>query len=111
MAKSKVKNGVEEVSEKEFYEKINDKIALVDFFAEWCMPCVMMAPVIEDMSEKFKGKISFAKVNVDENQGLAEKYRIMSIPTLVIFKDGKEIDRIIGAIQQEQLVEKLKKLI
>ena len=88
-----VNNGVEEISEKQFNQKISKNLVLVDFFAEWCMPCVMMAPVIEELSEKFKGKIEFVKMNVDENRNLSSKLKIMSIPTLIVFKKGKESSR------------------
>ena len=103
-----VKNGVEEVSEKQFSAKIKSGLVVVDFFAEWCMPCVMMGPIIEEMSEKFKGKMNFVKVNIDDNSDLANKQEVSSIPTLVVFKDGKEIDRLIGGMPAEQLEEKLK---
>jgi thioredoxin 1 len=106
---AKVNNGVEEISEKQFESKVNDGIVVVDFFADWCMPCLMMAPVIEDLSKKFKG-INFVKVNVDDNSELSKKYKVMSIPTLIIFKEGKEVERINGAIPSEQLEEKLRKL-
>ncbi|MBM3234164.1 thioredoxin [Candidatus Pacearchaeota archaeon] len=101
-------NGVEEISEHEFQEVISKPIALVDFFAEWCMPCVMMAPVIEELASKLK-QVKFAKVNVDENSNLSQKFKIMSIPCLIIFKDGKEAERIIGSQQAEMVEEKLKK--
>ena len=104
-----VNNGVEEISEKQFNQKISKNLVLVDFFAEWCMPCVMMAPVIEELSEKFKGKIEFVKMNVDENRNLSSKLKIMSIPTLIVFKKGKEVERIIGSQNTEVLEEKLKK--
>jgi len=103
-----VNNGVEEISEKEFEENINKPVSVIDFFAEWCMPCLIMAPVIEELADKFKGKIKFAKVNIDENSSIAGKFKIMSIPTLIIFKEGEEVERIIGAIDSEQLEEKLK---
>jgi len=106
MAKSN--NGVSEITEKEFADVIKSKVALVDFFAEWCMPCLMMAPVIEELSERIK-KVKFAKVNIDENSGLAGKFKVMSIPTLIIFKDGKEVERIIGSQPAENIEEKLKK--
>jgi len=105
---AKGNNGVEEVSEKEFSEVIKSKFALVDFFAEWCTPCLMMAPVIEELSERLKN-VKFAKVNIDENSGLAGKLKVMSIPTLIIFKDGKEVERIIGSQPAENIEEKLKK--
>lgn len=101
-------NGVEEISEHQFEEVINGKLALVDFFAEWCMPCVMMAPIIEELAGKIKA-VKFAKVNVDENQSLSQKFKVMSIPTLIIFKGGKEVERIIGSQPAEMIEEKLKK--
>ena len=72
---------------------------------------VMMAPVIEELSEKFKGKIFFAKVNVDDNQKLSQKFKVMSIPTLVIFKKGEEAGRIIGSLQADALEERIKKIV
>ena len=104
---AKVNNGVEELSEKQFDDFVKKDLVLIDFFAEWCMPCVMMAPVIDELSHVFKGKIDFGKINVDDNQNLAQKFDVMSIPTLIVFKEGKEVQRITGALQQEQLEEKL----
>ncbi len=101
-------NGVEEIDTKEFQELMKEKIAIVDFFAEWCMPCVIMAPVIEELAEKIKG-VKFAKVNVDENSEVAGKFKVMSIPTLIIFKQGKEVERMIGSQPAENIEEKLKK--
>lgn len=102
------KNEVEEINGKGLSEILKNKLVLVDFFAEWCMPCVMMAPVIEELAEKIK-KVKFAKCNIDENSELASKFKVMSIPTLVIFKDGKEVERIIGGQQANVIEEKLKK--
>lgn len=100
---------VPELSRKEFEDSTRKGIVLVDFFADWCMPCIMMAPVIDELSEKFKGKIRFAKVNVDENQELAQKFSVMSIPNFVLFKDGEVSERFIGARSLEDFSEKLKK--
>lgn len=100
-----------EISEREFEETINDskhKIAVVDFFAEWCMPCLMMAPVIEELASKMP-KVRFAKINVDENQNLSQKFKISSIPCLIVFKEGKEIERIVGSLPEEALEERIKK--
>ena len=105
------KNGVDELSEKQFDDRIKNGIVIIDFWASWCMPCLMMAPVVEELSEKFKGKIEFAKLDVDENQKLSQKFKVMSIPTLVVFKEGKEIGRIIGSMPAEVIEEKIKKLI
>ncbi|HEC94420.1 MAG TPA: thioredoxin [Thermoplasmatales archaeon] len=81
---------------------------VVDCWAPWCGPCRMIAPVIEELAKEMKGRIVFAKLNVDENQTTAMKYQIMSIPTLLVFKNGKLVDRIIGAIPKEILKQKLK---
>lgn len=102
------KNAVEEIDGKEFSEVVGNKLALVDFFAEWCMPCVMMAPVVEELAEKYK-KIKFAKANIDENSELASRFKVMSIPTLIIFKDGKEMERMVGSQPASMIEEKLEK--
>jgi len=106
-----VNNCVEEISGNHFEEKINKKLIVVDFFAEWCMPCLMMSPIVEEMAEKFKGKIDFCKVNIDENAEISEKHSVMSVPTFIIFKDGKESDRIVGSMAADVFEEKLKSLV
>ena len=94
---------------KEFEKALKADFAFVDFFADWCMPCVMMAPVIEELSEKLKGKIKFGKVNVEDNQKLAQKYKVMSIPNFVLFKGGQVADQIIGGVGADVLEQKLGK--
>ena len=89
----------------------NNKTAVIDFFAEWCMPCLMMVPVIEELSKKFAGRIGFAKLNVDENREIATKFKIMSIPTIIVFKGGEQVERITGAQSSDILAEKLKKFL
>ena len=74
------------------------KLMMVDFWASWCGPCKMLAPVIDDLAEKYAGKAVVGKVNVDEEQELAIRYGVMSIPTVIFFKDGKEIDRKVGVM-------------
>jgi thioredoxin 1 len=69
---------------------------LVDFWAEWCGPCRAVAPVVEELSKEYAGKVDFAKINVDENATLASQYGIMSIPTLIIFKKGKPAEQVVG---------------
>ena len=81
---------------------------LVDFWAEWCGPCQMIAPAIEELANEFNGKVKVGKVNIDEAQGLATRYSVMSIPTLMIFKGGKVIDQVVGALGKEQLAGRLK---
>lgn len=83
------------------------KIIVVDCWAPWCGPCRMMAPVIDDLAKEMQGKIVFGKVNVDENPITSVKYQIMSIPTLLVFKNGSLVDRIIGAYPKEELKNKL----
>jgi thioredoxin 1 len=102
------KNPVEEITEHDFSKITSDKVAVVDFFAEWCMPCVMMAPVVEELASKLKN-VKFAKVNIDDNSALAGKFKVMSIPCLIIFKNGKEVERVVGAQPAEGIEEKIKK--
>ena len=82
---------------------------LVDFWAEWCGPCRMVAPVLEKLADELNGKVRVGKVNVDDESGLAGRYGIQSIPTLLLFKDGKVVDQYIGATTRDVLVKMLQK--
>ena len=82
---------------------------LVDFWASWCMPCKVMAPVIEELARDYAGKAAFAKVNVDENPEVASRYAIMSIPHFIIFRNGRPAERIVGAVGRGPLEDALKK--
>ncbi|MHA1409443.1 MAG: thioredoxin [Candidatus Odinarchaeia archaeon] len=86
-----------------FDEVINktDLPVLVDFYADWCMPCKMMAPIIANLAKKYAGKAIVGKVNVDYSVDLARRYQTMSIPTFIIFKNGKPVDRVLGAVGQQ----------
>lgn len=77
---------------------------LVDFYADWCGPCKMMAPVVEELAKELQGKAKVGKINVDENQDLAMEYNVMSIPTLIIFKEGKEFKRLVGVRDKNELL-------
>ena len=84
---------------------------LVDFYADWCGPCKMMGPVVESMEEEFAGKLKVGKTNVDDNGDIAVKYGVQSIPTMIVFKDGKEAGKLIGAYGQDALVNMIKEAI
>ena len=86
----------------------SDKVALVDFYADWCGPCKMMAPIVEKLAEEYEGQAVIGKLNVDDEPFVASRYRVLSIPTLMFFKDGKEVDRIVGATDKEEVENKLK---
>ncbi len=102
---------VPELTNGEFEEFIREGTVLIDFFAEWCMPCLMMSPVIDELSEKFKGKIKFGKVNVGDNEEIARKFNVSSIPNFTLFKDGKVVEQFIGAMSGEEFEEKLNKFV
>ena len=100
-----------EITEQSFKEEVldSDIPVLVDFWAEWCGPCKMIAPVVEELATEFDGKMSFAKVDVDNNTGISTNYGIRSIPTLIIFKNGAPVDQIVGAVGKNILVERINK--
>lgn len=76
---------------------------VVDFWAEWCMPCRMVAPVIEELAKEFAGKVVFGKLNTDENPTIASRYRISAIPTMIFFKAGRPVDQIVGALPKSEI--------
>ncbi len=95
-----------EITDANFEELVlkSDKPVLVDFWAEWCGPCRMVGPVVEQIAQSYSDKVKVVKLNVDENQEIAMKYGIQSIPSLLIFKDGKEIKRTIGAAPKDTYI-------
>ncbi len=107
MSNPRVTNGTDENFKKEVLE--SELPVLVDFWAPWCGPCKMVGPVVEEIAAEYAGRARVVKLNTDENQEVAQAYRIMSIPTLAIFKGGKVVDGIIGAAPKQMLRELLDK--
>jgi len=98
------------VNDENFKQEVleSDIPVLVDFWADWCMPCRMVAPVVEEIAKEYKGKLKVCKLNVDEARNTASNYGIMSIPTLAIFKNGKVADKIVGALPKTELEKAIK---
>ena len=88
-----------------FEEKLEKGVALVDFWASWCGPCMMLAPTIDEIAEDFSGRAGVYKVNVDDEGELAARFGIMSIPTLIVFKDGEVFDKLVGVVPKENIAE------
>lgn len=88
------------INENEFEKEIQEGTVLVDFFATWCMPCRMMSQILEEVDRELDGKGKIVKVDVDQNENLAKKFGVMSIPTLVLFKDGKMVSKNVGVMQK-----------
>jgi len=101
------------LTDEDFEEKVlkSPLPALVDFYADWCSPCQQAAPVIEELAEEYKDKILIGKVNVDENHNTSAKYGIMSIPTMVVFKNGEEVERASGFGGKEGVVKLISKVL
>ena len=98
------------LNEKNFEEEVlkSDKTVLIDFWASWCGPCKMMSPVVDEIAEEMNDTVKVCKINIDEEQNLAVEYNVMSIPTFVVIKGGKEIGRTIGVQDKEEIKKMLK---
>lgn len=100
---------IEHLTAQNFAHKTKNGIVLVDFWADWCMPCKMMAPVLNDVAQATDGTASIYKLNVDEQQQVAARYGIRNIPTMILFKDGKEVERIIGVKPKDYIISSINK--
>ena len=100
---------VKMISQEEFEQVKNDDIAVIDFSAEWCGPCKMLAPVMEEVSEELGDSVSFYNIDVDQNMDIAQQYRIVSIPALLVLKKGEKVDMQIGFQPKDGVVEFIKK--
>ena len=99
------KGSIKVLTDASFGTEVSMGVTLVDFHAEWCGPCRMLAPVLEQISKEVKGKASVAKVDIDSEQKTAAQFQITSVPTLILFKDGKEVNRLIGLRNAEAIKE------
>lgn len=96
------------LTEQNFTKQTSKGTVLVDFWAAWCMPCRMMIPVLNEIAEESGDQVTVGKVNVDEQQGIARKFGIRGIPTMILFRDGKEVERIVGVKQKGYILQRIK---
>ncbi|MBZ7931397.1 thioredoxin [Campylobacter sp. LH-2024] len=95
----------------ENFSQVKEGVALVDFWAPWCGPCRMLAPVIDELANDFEGKAKICKINTDEQSDLAAEYGVRSIPTLIFFKNGEVVDQLVGAQSKQAITDKLNSLL
>jgi thioredoxin 1 len=102
---------IKELTDNNFHQEVEKSNLpyIVDFWAIWCAPCAMVAPVMEEIAKEYDGQIQLGKINVDNELKTANEYVIQNIPTIIIFKEGKEVERIIGAVPKQHVVDKIKK--
>ena len=88
--------------------RTSDKLVVMDFFATWCGPCKMLAPIFESLSKEMSDKVDFAKIDIDRSLEIAQEYKVVSVPTMIIFKNGEEVQRMVGFTPKEQIKSKIK---
>ena len=111
-ASSGLQGKLVKLTDSNFQEALRQNPLLaVDFWAAWCGPCRMIAPVIEELTKEYAGSVVFGKLNTDENRATSMRYGIMSIPTLLLFKSGKEVDRIVGAVPKQAIKDRLERIL
>lgn len=103
------KEKVKHLSDTTFNEAIAQGVTLVDFFADWCGPCRMIAPIISELAEEYEGKATIAKLDIESSQEITSTFQVTSIPTLILFKDGAELERVVGVRDKEALANLLKR--
>lgn len=101
---------VAHLNKESFDQMISSGISMIDFWAEWCMPCQALLPVIDDLANSLENSVNVGKVNVDENREIAKEYKVMSIPTVIFFKDGEEVDRLVGGYPKSKYLEIVEKI-
>lgn len=111
--KTKIKKMALEFTDHNFNEKVikSEKPVLVDFWAAWCGPCRMVGPIVDELAQEYAGKAEIGKVDVDNNQDISVEFGIRNIPTLLFFKNGEVVDKVVGVVPKEQLKEKLDALL
>ncbi len=102
---------VTELTTGKFGEFVKEGNVLIDFYADWCMPCVTMGPVVEEIANKFKDKLKVGKFDIEESREIAQRFNVMSIPNFVLLKDGKVVTNFVGSMSEEDFIEKLEKFL
>jgi len=100
---------VKNLTSKSFDEFVKGGKSVIDFYADWCNPCKILSPIVEELSGKLKD-MKFGKVDVDKEDKLAQRFQIMSVPSLLFFKSGEQVDRVVGVLSKEELIKRIKKI-
>lgn len=103
--------GVLHINDSNFDEEVigSQLPVLVDFWAEWCLPCMMVSPILDELAKEYEGRMKIVKINVDQNKEKAKDYEVMTIPNMKLFKDGKVVDGIVGAVPKERIIKMIER--